>query len=430
MYLVKGDLETAIISLERSQKICESSEIRVLTTQVGSNLGYAYALSGRLNDGIPLLEKANEQSEAIGRKGGWALRLTWLAHASLLEGRLSAAREHCQRALALAGAGGERGYQAWALKVLGDIVQEEAAGPSEALDHYSASMRVIRLGGESVSWRDVELYRKHFSDACVLANELSCSETNTFSQFLLNKQTEFNRTVPVGYSVEDKDVIILDQNGNLVDDGDIGEIAIRSRYLSPGYWNRSDLTDLAFMSDPESATSRIYRTGDLGRKSADGCLEHLGRKDARVKIRGYRVECNEIELALLQSPTVNQAFVTHRQDSQNESYLIAYVVCAKRPTFNVSDLRADLSQRLPSYMVPASFVFLDDLPLTPTGKIDRSALPVPDSTRSALQECYEPPRNEIEKSVANICSEILNISTIGVRDNLFDLGGHSLSAMS
>ena len=109
LYLVKGDLELAIISLERSEKICESSEIRVLTAQVGSNLGYAYALAGRINDGIPLLEKANEQSEAIGRKGGWALRLTWLAHGSLLEGRIGAAREHCQRALALAGAGGERG---------------------------------------------------------------------------------------------------------------------------------------------------------------------------------------------------------------------------------------------------------------------------------------------------------------------------------
>jgi tetratricopeptide (TPR) repeat protein len=105
-------------------------------------LGYAYALSGRITDGVPLLERANEQSQAIGRKGGWALRLTWLAHASLLEGRIVAAREHCQRALALAGAGGERGYQAWALKVLGDIVQEEGAGPSEALDHYSASMKL------------------------------------------------------------------------------------------------------------------------------------------------------------------------------------------------------------------------------------------------------------------------------------------------
>ena len=139
LYLVKGDLENAIISLERSQKICASSEIRVLTTQVGSNLGYAYALAGRISDGIPLLEKANEQSEAIGRKGGWALRLTWLADASLLEGRSDAAREHCQRALALARAGGERGYQAWALKILGDIVQEERSDPYEALDHYNAS---------------------------------------------------------------------------------------------------------------------------------------------------------------------------------------------------------------------------------------------------------------------------------------------------
>jgi tetratricopeptide (TPR) repeat protein len=107
-------------------------------------LGYAYALAGRISDGIPLLQKANDQSEAIGRKGGWALRLTWLAHASLLQGRIGAAREHCQRALTLANEGGERGYQAWALKVLGDIAQKELADPSQAYDHYNASMNLAR----------------------------------------------------------------------------------------------------------------------------------------------------------------------------------------------------------------------------------------------------------------------------------------------
>jgi class 3 adenylate cyclase/tetratricopeptide (TPR) repeat protein len=140
LFLVKGDLELAISALERSQKICGSSEIRVLTTQVGSNLGYAYALAGRIGDAIPLMEKAEEQSELIGRKAGWALRLTWLGHASLLERRIGAAREQGQRALALASDGGERGYQAWAHKLLGDVIQEESSNPSEALSHYAPSM--------------------------------------------------------------------------------------------------------------------------------------------------------------------------------------------------------------------------------------------------------------------------------------------------
>jgi class 3 adenylate cyclase/tetratricopeptide (TPR) repeat protein len=140
LFLVKGDFELAITALERSQTICESNEIRVLTTQVGSNLGYAYALAGRVGDAIPLMEKADEQSKVIGRKAGWALRLTWLGHASLLERRIGAAREQGQRALALATDGGERGYQAWAHKLLGDVIQEESSNPSEALSHYARSM--------------------------------------------------------------------------------------------------------------------------------------------------------------------------------------------------------------------------------------------------------------------------------------------------
>jgi tetratricopeptide (TPR) repeat protein len=140
LFLVKGDLELAITALERSQKICESSEIRVLTTQVGSHLGYAYALAGRVCDAIPLMEKADEQAKAIGRKAGWALRLTWLGHASLLERRIDAAREQGQRALALASESGERGYQAWAHKLLGDAIQQESSNPSEALSHYASSM--------------------------------------------------------------------------------------------------------------------------------------------------------------------------------------------------------------------------------------------------------------------------------------------------
>jgi amino acid adenylation domain-containing protein len=290
-------------------------------------------------------------------------------------------------------------------------------------------VRIVNVGGEPVTWKDVELYKKHFSDDCVFVNELSCSEASTFGQFFVNKETAINSTVPVGYPVEDKDVLILDRKGDPLRTGDIGEIAICSQFLSPGYWNQPDLTKLVFGPDRESQTRRIYRTGDLGRKSADGCLEYLGRKDARVKIRGYRVECYEIELALLQIPAVDQAFVTHRQDTGDETHLIAYVVCAKGTTLTVRELRADLVTRLPEYMVPTAFVFIDTLPLTATGKLDRRVLPEPSTVRPPLDVPFVTPRDSIEQSVAELCSQILRVSSIGVHDNLFDLGGNSLMAM-
>jgi amino acid adenylation domain-containing protein len=290
-------------------------------------------------------------------------------------------------------------------------------------------LRIVRLGGEAVSWKDVESYKKHFSNNCILANELSCSEAAIITQFLMNKSTEINVTVPVGYPVEDKEVLILDEQCKKLGPGEIGEIAVRSRFLSPGYWNRPDLTELVFTRDREFLADRIYRTGDLGRKSANGCIEHLGRKDTQVKIRGYRVECYEIELALLQNPGVAQAFVTHREDARSETYLVAYVVPDRGVKLKVTEMRAGLSAHVPEYMVPKAFVFLDTLPLTPTGKIDRRALPEPVVARPPLDVPYAAPRGPVEESVAQLCSQILGITVIGIHDNLFDLGGDSLAAM-
>jgi acyl-CoA synthetase (AMP-forming)/AMP-acid ligase II len=250
-----------------------------------------------------------------------------------------------------------------------------------------------------VSWKDVELYRKHCSEDCVLSIELSCSEANTLAQFLVSKQTKIKFTVSVGYPPKDKEILILNEKSFELGPGEIGEIAVRSRFLSPGDWNRPDLTDLAFISEQELGATRIYRTGDLGRKSFDGCLEHFGRKDAQVKIRGYRVECREIELALLHNAAVDQVFVTHRQDPRDATYLVAYIVGQKGATLTVRELRADLVARLPEYMVPSIFVFLDALPLTPTGKIDRRALPEPSSVRSSLHVPLVTPRDPIEQPV-------------------------------
>jgi tetratricopeptide (TPR) repeat protein len=144
VYLVQGNVDSAIRALETSQNLCRANNVQVLMPHMGSNLGYAYALAGRIDDAIPLMEKADEQSELIGRKAAWALRLTWLGHASLLGQRFGAAREQAQRAVALARDNGERGNEAWARRLLGDVIQEESSNPREALNHYAASMELAK----------------------------------------------------------------------------------------------------------------------------------------------------------------------------------------------------------------------------------------------------------------------------------------------
>ena len=219
-------------------------------------------------------------------------------------------------------------------------------------------LRVIKLGSESVSWKDVESYKIHFSKHCILLNALSSSETKTIRQHIINKETQIAGQVAVGYPVEDMDVVILDESGHELGPDHVGEIAVRSRYLSPGYWQKPDLTSAAFLVDPRSPDNRIYLTGEWGRMSSDGCLEHLGRKDAQVKIQGYRVEINEIELALLQYPAVDEAVVMCRENTRGDKYLTAYLILNDRPRPTVSELRVFLGERLPNYMVPCRVCFL------------------------------------------------------------------------
>src|SRR6266511_250950 len=162
------------------------------------------------------------------------------------------------------------------------------------------ALRLIRWAGEPVYRQDVELYKRYFSQDCLLYVGLASTETGGISQYILNKEAHIiGNTVPAGYPVEDIEVWLLDDDGQVVDVDHIGEIAVRSRYLSPGYWRRAERTAAVFRPDPAGGEARVYRTGDLGLMRPNGCLEHLGRKDWQVKIRGYRVEIPEIEMALL-----------------------------------------------------------------------------------------------------------------------------------
>jgi acyl carrier protein len=210
-----------------------------------------------------------------------------------------------------------------------------------------------------------------------------------------------------------------------------GELCIGGLGVSRGYLRRPSLTAERFIPDPfsDQPGARLYRTGDLARYLPDGQIEFLGRLDHQVKIRGYRVELGEIETTLSQHPEVRDAVAMVREDTPTGRRLVAYVVPVQAesgPT--TSELRRYLKQKLPDHMVPSAFVSLEALPLMPNGKVDRRALPVPDTLRPDLGEASVAPRTPVEKVLAGIWAEVLALEQIGIHDDFFDLGGHSLLA--
>jgi hypothetical protein len=221
---------------------------------------------------------------------------------------------------------------------------------------------------------------------------------------------------------------IRDEDGRSAEPGATGEILVRSRYLALGYWRNPELTAAAFFPDLQDSALRLFRTGDIGRINDDGSLIHLGRKDDQVKVRGFRIEVAEVEDALLRLPLVSHAAVVARADQSGEQRLVAYLVARARPAPTVSAIRREICKTLPPYMIPAAFAFLDALPLTATGKIDRRALPDPGSERPQLDVAFVAPRTPLEETLVAVWAQVLGIARIGVSDSFFDLGGDSLKA--
>jgi thioesterase domain-containing protein len=304
------------------------------------------------------------------------------------------------------------------------------------------SLRVIRLGGDRVNRPDVELYRTHFGRHCLLWVGYGATEAKLVTSLWLNHDSELpDGPLPVGYPALETEVLVLDPEGRPVEAGEVGQIAVKSRYLSPGYWRLPEQTRQKFLlasellDEPEIRVTRgglvrVYMTGDLGRKAEDGCLWHLGRVDFQVKIRGYRIEIDEIEAALMDLLGVRQAVVMAWQRARSvEPQLVAYVVPQEEPGPTLTDLRRALGDVLPEYMIPAIFVTLDEMPLDVHLKIDRQALPEPETSRPVLENEYVAPRDELERELAQIWEMVLGIEPVGVLDNFFDLGGHSLLAV-
>lgn len=296
-------------------------------------------------------------------------------------------------------------------------------------NHRFPKLRLIHIGGETVYKRDVELYKKHFSPDCILLVGLGITETGSVRHHFINKETQISENmVPVGYAVTDMEVLLLDDDGKRIGFNQIGEIAVRSRYVSPGYWRRPDLTQARFLPDPEGGDERIYLTGDIGLMMPDGLLMHMGRKDFQVKIRGNRVEIPEIEMALLNLDAIEEAAVVAREDQSSNTQLVAYLVPDRQPAPTITKLRRALAEILPDYMIPSAFVIMDELPLTATGKINRLALPEPDTTRPELDVDFVAPRDKLETEIAAIWKDILELDSVGVRDSFLELGGNSVLA--
>jgi acyl carrier protein len=206
-----------------------------------------------------------------------------------------------------------------------------------------------------------------------------------------------------------------------------GELYIGGDGVTRGYLNRPDLTAERFLPDPFAMTAglRLYRTGDLARYLPDGNIELLGRNDNQVKIRGVRIELDEIQSTLCEHPAVTQAVLIASKEG-DEKRLIAYIVPTPERPPTIADLRNFLKARLPEAMVPSSYMFLPRLPLTSSGKVDRRLLPQPNQDRAQLSTRFLPPTTEYEVAISSIWKRVLNLDTIGIDDNFFDLGGHSL----
>ncbi len=287
-------------------------------------------------------------------------------------------------------------------------------------------VRLVRFASEPASAEDFAAYRKFFGDDCVLLNTLSSSETGNVTRQRFTKNDPVpNGRLPMGREVGGIKVRLLNEAGYEVNMGETGEMIVCGRYISPGYWRNEALTDERFFSNGESGV-RHYRSGDLACRLADGTLVFKDRQDARVKIHGYRVEISEIEETLLQQPDVAETVVVSQPAVDGNVRLVAYIVLrpGKKPT--AEELRHCLRKLLPGYMVPAALVFLDRLPLSPNGKVDRQALP-PVSENRAIPRS-ERPRDIVETSLARIWESVLGLTPIGRNDDFFDLGGNSLQS--
>jgi len=296
-----------------------------------------------------------------------------------------------------------------------------AVMPDDPLPH----LHTLITAGEKCTAELVERWgkgRRYF-------NAYGPTET-TVCAAMLEVREHYPQGPPIGRPLPNFQLYVLDAHLQPVPVGVPGELCVGGVGLARGYLNRPDLTAEKFVPDPFSGrhASRLYRTGDLVRYLPDGNIEFLGRIDAQVKVRGFRIELGEIEAVLSAHPAVRDVAVIVRDDLAQDQRLVAYLVTHAGEELSAAEWRRHCRAHLPEYMVPAVFVTLPAMPLSPSGKIDRRRLPAPERSRRDLAAEYVAPRNEIEEKLANLAAQLLGLEKVGIHDNFFELGGHSLLA--
>ncbi|WP_158501869.1 non-ribosomal peptide synthetase, partial [Vitiosangium sp. GDMCC 1.1324] len=312
------------------------------------------------------------------------------------------------------------------------LIQADLSAPagSEAL-----ALRYVIFGGEALPLQSLRpWFERHGDERPLLVNMYGITETTvhvTYRPIRARDVDEAPGSV-IGVPIPDLSLLLLDKHQQPVPVGVPGEMYVGGAGVALGYLNRPELTLQRFIADPFSSepATRLYRSGDLARRLPDGDVEYLGRIDDQVKIRGFRIELGEIESALAQHSAVREVVVVPREDGSGEKQLVAYAVAHSGTAEpSVGELRSFLRERLPEYMVPAAFVFLDAIPLTANGKVNRRALPAPDRLRPSLREGYVAPSNELERQLCVVFSEALGLEPVGVDDNFFELGGDSIRSL-
>jgi len=305
------------------------------------------------------------------------------------------------------------------------IQAEETGGPEDNL-----ALRLVIFGGEVLELQSLKPWIKRHGDTNPqLVNMYGITETTVHVTYrpIAAEDVQSGRGSVIGVPIPDLQVYVLDRYLHPVPIGVAGELYVGGAGLARGYLNRPELTEERFILNPFSNMpgARLYKTGDVARYLLNRDLEYLGRADQQVQIRGFRVEPGEIEAVLTEHNAVGQTVVIVREDQAGDQRLVAYFVSASHDAVTVIELRKHLRTKLPEYMIPQHFVELDALPLTPSGKVDRRALPAPQEDRQT-EETYVAPQNEVEKVVARIWEELLRVKNIGIHDSFFELGGNSL----
>jgi amino acid adenylation domain-containing protein len=290
-------------------------------------------------------------------------------------------------------------------------------------------LRLLIIGSDSWYASEYESFAKACGPQTRVINSYGVSEAAIDSTFFERASLDLpsDAIVPIGRGFANSELYVLDDRLQPVPPGSHGELCIGGDGLARGYFNRADLTAEKFVPHPFAAAPgrRLYRTGDLARFLPDGSVELLGRLDSQVKLRGFRIEVGEIEAVLTQHPDVTEAVVTLREDTPGDKRLVAHVVVSAASHVTALELRQYAREKLPEYMVPSAAVVMDGLPLLPNGKVNRRALPAPDVRRQS-DDGFIAPANDLERSIAAVWKDLLRIERIGIHDNFFDLGGHSL----